>query len=356
MPVANVQSQVGFHLLAILMKIKYLIAGLLIGPILGNLFAVLLLKLLVVSGVWYEDKIAKVELINTKSLDVAFIGSSHIQYHIDTGVFQRNGVRAFNYGVINHEWEDYPYMVSAASEKAKNVAITVEYWFLNDDVPCPTHPAFEDLIFFVKFKPACLLEMKLDKYIQLYIPQRGFWTSPIPLQTNRVAARQRISDDYKYDLAQDARGINSIKETPGRNIVTFSNGDGVLFGDISEFSRNHPERLSEAFTFKKTPAFDAIKSEPLAYLKLLTKSIQNQGRQAIVIFNTPVENFDPELSRKLQQELNVPVIDLGGKLGELAKHKEYWADGGHLNYTGVQIHSLNLYNEVAPILEPSRKQ
>ena len=48
-----------------------------------------------------------------------------------------------------------------------------------------------------------------------------------------------------------------------------------------------------------TPTFDSIKGEPLAYLKLLTKNIQNQGSQAIIIFHTPVENFDVDLSKKL---------------------------------------------------------
>ncbi len=299
-------------------------------------------------NIWYEEKVAKVHLMETRRErpDVVFVGSSHVQNHIDTGYFSRRGLPAFNLGVPGVYWEDYAFRVEKAAERArKGVVIYVVTDELFNPVPCPAVPTLSDIAFFWKHVASCdLLNPEWLAALARSLPMNRFHafeerrTEATPTTQGEI---DEINARFGLDLRTDARRVSYVRRTDRRSssrfVVVFENGDGLVVSD-----RMRGKQRSSSLTDHSAQSFDP---NALNYMKALIRVVLDRGLQVAVVVGRGHWLIHYKIDQAaLADELSPARVIF---LGDRDDDSWGWADEGHYDSNGARLFTEALHRELS---------
>lgn len=291
-----------------------------------------------------EDKVAKSIHLKyhanqeKKNFDYVFIGSSKTQNHISTNLFQKYGLRVYNYGRPNMYLIDFPFAVNQALQyNPKHIVLSIdieEVSGIKQNIIKVKFPTDIDYKMINQLNESHLLKFNsFNKYLSSVIRLKDLWFRYSRLKQNSRLVDKRLNV-YKVDYNYIDCNISSFRGNIKRSVFVCDNGDGFIIS--KNFNAN-------GF---KTKKIDTI-GEDNVHLRLLNSIIaliKKHNVTPIIVIQAKRYGVNYQIDRRIFNKFNTKnVIVL---VNYLNNRKQYWADNHHFNYIGRYYYSKQLITEL----------
>jgi len=338
---------------------------------------------------------------NSSNLDYVFIGSSNTYLHVNSKIFQSNGLNVYNYGVSGRAIIEYPYAVKKSVKLApKNIVISVKIDELYQDelgkslelnilehnwndlsevsninelylYAKQTIKNFHSIIvyadaiyyrlrtLFYKFTPQTENNISIVEQTdnipeqvqasQIIIKNNSLTKSKSANSTNDIINQKIETKNHnfkkKYSMALNSPDCNVIdimymKEYEHQ--VKCSNGDGIMYGSMIA-------QDNYKYAVNKTRKLKTISSKYIKYLNFMLDCIKdNKIDPILVLIADHGIDYDYDLSELKKQ---IHVFDII-EMNRYYIKDEFWYDEKHLNHIGRDLYT----NKLLDNLENHNKQ
>lgn len=284
-------------------------------------------------GYFYEDKYFRaIHMKNTldnKKTDIVFIGSSRVQSHISTSMFQEHGYEAYTYGRPNMKISDFPFPIQKSIDiKPRYIFLMVDFDDLYSEI-FMQFPTYEDRRFYDShFSYSTYNEYLSDKFRikDLFRQSKKFIINKVLDRHDKFLA----SYDKNMTCQIDCDIIHWRGRKLGeRSTALCSNGNTIAFD-------NHPALKSEKVL--KKYKVENINNDKINLLNRLVDEIKNNGIIPVVVLEPTHYNLYREYDHAyIDKIVNAKVLH---QTDFEVESTPLWIDITHLN-----IHGRKLYTE-----------
>ena len=270
--------------------------------------------------------------------DYLFFGNSRTLFHINTNMFKKHHLSAYNFGISGADITQQKFLIQqviTAPLKPKNIVISLDITqlYIDNRHQLYNRGTLDDVVNAIKLYDICMAYYMLLSYLEssdlsyrlMFLLKQDLKAFLLANQDNNNISMP-IEEQKKFDC----RPFNYTNAT--QTVMLCKNGDGVIIkeGSITQVQKVHVSlnRLNYSY---------------LHYLQKLSQDIKCANINPIIILQ-PIHNKNLTYNLKNINDIldKTTIIDLSTSDIE----NTYWADQVHLNYLGRAYYTNKLIHEL----------